>query len=365
MVLLALIKKEVKQLMRDPGSILTAFILPLMLLFIYMYGIRLDNPKIVLGVINENPSYSTGSLVSSLNKNGYILVRNITNRQQAYIELNDSKISGIIVIPSDFDRNIVQGNRVSLQLITDGSESNKSHFVQNYVNAILYSWYHLEYNIGDKGFIEVHSNFLYNQEVISQNSILPGSLAITMTVIGILLTGLVVAREWERGTMESLLAAGVGKLNLVLGKYIPYYIVGMLSLFFNITVCILFFEIPFRGSLFNIFLFGSLFLLTCLGLGLLISTKLKTQLLAGQMTFVIGFLPSLLLCGLIFPVQSMPIFFQYLTKIIPARYFVILLQNEFLVGGGDTLILGNSLYLLCLSVILFVFVYISTPKHIV
>ena len=139
----------------------------------------------------------------------------------------------------------------------------------------------------------------------------------------------------------------------------------MLSLFFNITMCIVFFKIPFRGSLLNIFLFGSLFLLTCLGLGLLISTKMKTQLLAGQMTLVIGFLPSLLLCGLIFPVQSMPMFFQYMTQIIPARYFVILLQNEFLVGGGDSLIWGNSIYLLSLSVILFVFVYINTPKHIV
>ncbi|MCH3914503.1 MAG: ABC transporter permease [Acidaminococcaceae bacterium] len=364
MILWSLIKKEFYQIVRDSSSIIIAFILPLALLFIYMYGINMDTTKVKLGIIQETDTPAMELLVSGFNKNKYVKVVTYKQRQPAYRDLADSKLHGIVIIPQDFERKLRQGQVGSVQLITDGSESNTANYVYNYVYSIVEAWY-LNWSGQKEASLPVtmETTYWYNPEINSHYSILPGSLAITMTLIGILLTGLVVAREWERGTMETLLSAGVSRINLVLGKYIPYYILGMLSLFSNVLVCIFLFKIPFRGSFFNLFVFGSFFLLTCLGVGLFISTKLKSQLLAGQVAFNLGFLPSLLLCGLMFPIQSMPDFFQNLTRIIPASYLVLLLQNEFLVGTAKDLVIDNSLFLLVLSVLLFVLVYFSTPKR--
>lgn len=364
MVLWALIKKEFYQIVRDPSSILIAFVLPAVLLIIYMYGINLDTTKVTLGIVNEDRQHLTEVLTAGFDKSRYLNVVRYAERQSAYQDLNDSKIRGLVIIPSDFCRQIGRAQPATLQVIADGSESNTANFVYIYVRTIVNSWYLNEFAAGRTTLSpSVESSYWYNQELNSHHSILPGSLAITMTLIGILLTGLVVAREWERGTMESLLAAGVSKLDLVLGKYIPYYLLGMASMLFNVFICVVIFDIPFRGSLLSLFVFSSFFLCTCLGAGLLISTKFKSQLLAGQFAFIIGFLPSLLLCGLMFPVQSMPPFFQELTKVIPARYFVLLLQNEFLVGTSKSLVLENSAYLLLLSAILFLLIYKSTPKR--
>ena len=364
MVLYSLVKKEFYQIIRDPSSILIAFILPAILLVIYMYGINLDTTKVSIGVVNEDVQPATQSLVDSFDKSIYIDVCHYEHRQEAYDALRDSYLRGIVVIPMDFGRRLQNGTQGQIQVITDGSESNTANFVYNYTAAIITQLYEARYASNNLEQPLVLENvYWYNAEINSHHSIVPGSLAITMTLIGILLTGLVVAREWERGTMESLLAAGVSPLNLVLGKYIPYYVLGMASLFFNVFLCVVVFAIPFRGSLLSLFFFSTFFLLSCLGVGLLISTKMRSQFLAGEMAFVIGFLPSLLLCGLMFPIQSMPAFFRYLTQIIPARYYVLLLQNEFLVGTGRQLVLENSLYLSVLSLGLFTLVYLCTPKR--
>ncbi len=364
MILWSLIKKEFYQIIRDSSSIIIAFILPFALLFIYMYGINMDTTKVKLGIIQETDTPAVELLVGGFNKSKYVKVVTYRERKPAYLALRDSKLHGLVIIPQDFERKLRQGQVSSIQLITDGSESNTANYVYNYVYNIVSAWY---LNWSGKSAtalpVSMEISYWYNQEINSHHSILPGSLAITMTLIGILLTGLVVAREWERGTMETLLSAGVSRLNLVLGKYIPYYVLGMLSLFANVLVCIVFFKIPFRGSFFNLFVFGSFFLLTCLGVGLFISTKLKSQLLAGQVAFNLGFLPSLLLCGLMFPIQSMPPLFQDLTRMIPASYLVLLLQNEFLVGTAKDLVIDNSCFLLLLSALLFILVYFCTPKR--
>ena len=364
LILWSLIKKEFLQMVRDPSSILIAFVLPMILLVIYMYGINLDITKVRAGLLNEQPTTLTEELAASFSRSRYMTVVPVKSRQEAYRQMQDSRLAGLIVIPADFEQKLAQGSGAQLQLIADGGESNSANYVYSYTQAGLSGWYQARAGSGAAMQpVALQSVFWYNQEMNSHYSTLPSSLAITMTLIGILLTGMVVAREWERGTMEALLAAGVGRLELVLGKYIPYYLLGIASLFFNVLTCIYVFEIPFRGSLVSLFIFGSFFLLTCLGLGLLISTKMKSQFLAAQLAFMIGFVPSLLFSGMIFPLQSMPELFQPVTRIIPARYFVLLLQSEFLVGGVSAQMWENTTYLAVLTVVLFILVYRSTPKR--
>ena len=189
---------------------------------------------------------------------------------------------------------------------------------------------------------------------------MPGSLAVTLSLVGILLTALVVAREWERGTMEALLSTRLSRLHFVAGKYFSYYILGICSLLFNVFLCIAVFDLAFRGSYIILFLVGSLFLLTCMGIGLLVSTIFKNQFLACQISLVMGFLPALLLSGLMFPISSMPAFFRYLTAVLPQRYFVSFIESEFLAGTISDIVLINTVYLSCLCLVLLFLVYKNT-----
>ena len=203
----------------------------------------------------------------------------------------------------------------------------------------------------------------YNQDLNSHYFILPGSLAITMTLIGILLTALVVAREWERGTMEAILSTRVRKIDIVLGKYIPYLILGMCSMAFNVFLCTAVFKVPFRGNYFVLFGVCSLFLFTSSGIGLLISSKLKNQFLASQVSLGIGFLPALLLSGLMFPINSMPLIFQHLTRILPPRYFITFIESEFMAGTVWEIVIVNSIFLTILGLVLFAAVYANTDMR--
>ena len=218
-------------------------------------------------------------------------------------------------------------------------------------------------NLIRKDIVNPSIRIWYNQDLNSHYFILPGSLAVTMTLIGILLTALVIAREWERGTMEALLSTSVKKIDIVLGKYIPYFILGMLSMAFNVFMCCAVFKVPFRGSFVILFTVSSLFLFTSLGIGLLISSILKNQFLASQISIGLGFLPSLLLSGLMFPINSMPYFFQYLTMILPPRYFITFIESEFMAGTVWEIVFINSIFLSVPGIILFCAVYAKTDMR--
>ena len=184
-----------------------------------------------------------------------------------------------------------------------------------------------------------------------------------MTLIGILLTSLVVAREWERGTMEAMLSTSVKAIHIVLGKYIPYFILGMLSLAFNIFLCVVVFQIPFRGSYLVLFGLSGLFLFTSLGIGLNISSALKNQFLASMVSLGVGFLPALMLSGLMFPINSMPVFFQHLTRVLPPRYYVSFIESEFMAGGVASIRLENAIYLTLLGLLFFAVVCKNTSMR--
>ena len=358
-ILTALIKKEFFQIVRDPSSILIAFVLPLMLLLIYMYGVNMDTVRVAIGIKNDDPAVEIQTLVKSFNQSKFVNSYSYDDKDLMYRDIARSKLRGAVIIPNDFSRNLSQRKTADMLVITDGSEANMANYVQMYPQAIVSQWLQTskyKYN-AQMPLINVDSRYWYNQDINSHYFILPGSLAITMTLIGILLTALVIAREWERGTMEALLSTSVKKIHIVLSKYIPYFTLGMFSMVFSVFMCIVVFKIPFHGNLILLFMFSALFLFANLGIGLLISTKLKDQFLSSQVAITIGFLPALMLSGLIYPINSMPVFFQILTKFLPPRYFVSFIQSEFMAGTVKEIVIINSLYMLILGSILFVAVY--------
>lgn len=365
-ILSALVKKEFYQITRDPSSILIAFVLPLMLLIIYMYGINLDTLKVTLGIKIDDPSQQVTTLVDSFKNNKYVTPYVYDNRQKMYDDLTGSKLRGVVIIPNDFSSKLDRNEKASVLAITDGSETNLANYVQNYAKTIVAQWLYYSSKYQRKippTLINIDSRYWYNQDINSHYFILPGSLCITMTLIGMLLTALVIAREWERGTMEAILSTKATRMQIVLGKYIPYFLLGMMSMTFSVFMCIVVFEIPFRGSLFVLTIFSGLFLLAAMGQGLLISTILKNQFTASQAALVAGFLPGLMLSGLIFPINSMPVPLQWLSSVIPARYFVSCIQSEFMSGTIPEIIIPNCIFLGTLGLILFIAVYKNTPMN--
>ena len=364
-ILLALIKKEIKQILRDPSSIIIAFVLPLISILIYMYGINLDSVRVTMGIKNDDSNPETATLIKSFGHSKYVNSIYFDNIEDIKTAIARSKIKGAVIIPNDFSTKLARGQSTDLLVITDGSEVNTANYVQNYAVSIANSWLMTSKYAGltPRPVINTEVRTWYNPDLNSHYFIVPGSIAITMTLIGILLTSLVVAREWERGTMEAMLSTSVKTIHIVLGKYIPYFILGILSLAFNIFLCIVIFNIPFRGNYFILFLVSSLFLFTSLGIGLNISSLLKNQFLASMVAMSAGFLPALMLSGLMFPINSMPVFFQYLTRVLPPRYYVSFVESEFMAGGVNSIRLENAVYLTILGLLFFMAVYKNTSMR--
>ncbi len=346
----ALIRKEFYQISRDPSSILIAFLLPGLLLLIFGYGISLDTKKLPIGVVVEAPGLEMREFISGLQGSGYFEVELSQHLAPLETKLLEGEIRGIVVIPEDFESAGRHAAGVpKIQVITDGSEPQLAAVVQQYVTGVLSS-------ISDQKRVKAGGDwqqgsllevrFRFNPSVESRNVLIPGSLAVIMTIVGALLTALVIAREWERGTMEALLASPVTRLELILGKLIPYFILGYGSFLFCFFFATVVLDVPFRGSFLALSFVTSIFLLTVLGIGLVISAKTKDQFVASQIALNVAFLPAFILSGFIFEINSMPLPIQILTRIIPARYYVNSLQTLFLAGDIWPILLPNIGFLI-------------------
>ena len=364
-ILRALIKKEFLQIIRDPSSIVISFVLPLISILIFMYGINMDSVRVTLGIKNDDSSYETSRLVTSFDRSNYINSIISDNMEDLTQKIVRSKIKGMVLIPNDFSKKLETNQTADLMIVTDGSDVNTATYLQNYILQISNQWLATSKYATSMSpqIVTPVIRTWYNQESNGYFFVLPGSIAVTMTMIGILLTALVIAREWERGTMESLLSTKVTKMHIVLGKYIPYFCLGMLSTIFNLALCIYVFQVPFCGNYFVLLLVSALFLLTCLGIGLVISSKLKNQFLASQVSLGIGFLPALLLSGLIFPINSMPEVLQHLTRLLPPRHYITFVESEFMAGTVWPVVLRCSALLIFLGSLLFIAVYKNTDMR--
>jgi ABC-2 type transport system permease protein len=349
----ALIVKEGYQIVRDPSTILICVLLPLLLLFLYGYGVSLDLDHLRIGVVMEETAPEAQTLLESFTNSRYFDVKVVRDKRELIKDIERGSIRGFVVIPSYFSEFLYRPGQVApIQSIADGSETNTANFFQNYVQGAFATW--LEQEAG-KGLprIDVQQRVWFNEQLESRNYLLPGSLAIIMTLIGTMLTALVVSREWERGTMEALISTPVKTWELIAGKVIPYFLLGMLSMCICVAVSILVFNVPFRGSFLLLGLVSSVFLISALGLGLMVSTLCKNQALAYQIALVAGFLPAFILSGFLFEIYSMPFWIQILTYFMPARYFVQCLQTLFLAGDVWRLILWNLWPMLLVGLLFF------------
>jgi ABC-2 type transport system permease protein len=364
----ALIWKECLQIVRDPSSLLISVFLPLLLIFIYGSGVSLDLDHLRVGLVLEDTSPDAQSFAKSLTDSPYFEVTIARDRREIVEGLISGAIRGMFVVPSYFTQYRNRPDAIApIQVIADGSETNTANFVQNYAQGVFQNW--LVQEARTEGLahelpvINVEPRFWYNEQLESRFFLLSGSLAIIMTLIGALLTALVVAREWETGTMEALMSTTVGIRELVMGKVIPYFGLGMISMLICVAISIFFYDLPLRGSFLVLCLVSALFLFCSLGLGVMISTLTKNQVLAYQIVQVVAFLPAYILSGFLFEIHSMPKWIQILTYAIPAKYFVQSLQALFLVGNVWRLILYDMIPIIGIGLIFFLITASKTAKR--
>ena len=341
---LALIVKEYKQIVRDPSSWLVAGGLPVMFLLLFGYGINLDAVMMDFALIDESGSARSLRLAAAFAHSASFRVLPAKDRLEAEHMMRDSKVRGMLVIQRDFEARMEAGEEGSLQLLMDGGEPNTAKFIAAYAQGVIENWRTAEFGqnmASQTASVNLESRYWYNAAALSPWFLIPGSITIIMTLIGVMLTALVISREWERGTMEAMFATPVSRMQLLLGKLVPYFCLGMASM----SVCALaaggIFGVPFRGSVGALVLLSSMFMLTSLGHGLLISVLARSQLLAAQAALFSGFLPAMLLSGFVFDINSMPFAVQQITRIVPARYFNVCLQTIFLTGDVWEVFLPN------------------------
>lgn len=364
----ALMVKEFFQIIRDPSSLLITVFLPLLLIFLYGSGVSLDLDHLRVGLVMEDTAPDVQSFAKSLTDSRYFEVKIVRDRRELHDDLTSGAIRGMFIVPSYFTQYRNRPDQIApIQVIADASETNTANFVQNYAQGVFANW--LVQEALSQG-IEVRTplissepRFWYNEELESRFFLLSGSLAIIMTLIGSLLTALVVAREWERGTMEALMSTTVGIWELVMAKVIPYFCLGMVSMIICVFLSIVFYDLPLRGSFLVLLMVSALFLFCALGLGLMISTITKNQIFAYQITLVTAFLPAYILSGFLFEIHSMPKWIQMLTYIIPAKYFVQSLQSLFLVGTVWPLILIDMIPIVGIGSIFFLITASKTAKR--
>ena len=342
--IVALIRKETRQIVRDPSTVIIAIILPLTLLFLFGYGVSFDARRIEIGLVIENPTPQTSSFTASLTNSPLFATRTARDRRDFERDLVAGRIDGIVVLAANFTVQGERGDRAPIQVIVDGSDPNKATLVRNYLQGAWGNWLAQEAIARGERLtvpISVAPRVWFNPEVSSHHYLVPGSIAIILMLIGALLTALVVAREWERGTMEALLATPIGIIDLIIGKLVPYFMLGMITMALATGTALFLFGVPFRGSFLVLALMSAVFLTTALAQGLLISTLTRNQLVAAQITLISAFLPSFFLSGFVFEIAGMPLPLQIISYAVPARYFVAGLQTLFLAGDVWSVIWPN------------------------
>jgi len=364
--LAALVRKEGAQILRDPSTFLIAFVLPLILLFLFGYAVSLDTPRTRIALVLEDSSASALGLAQAYQNSPYFDVT--TARSVAAVRgmMVGGQVRAIIVIPQDFGKGATRGKAPPIQIITDGSQPNTANFSAAYGEGVRASWAAAEGLDGGgrqaSPPISVNPRYWYNPGLRSRFFLVPGSIAIVMTMIGTLLTALVVAREWERGTMEAMMATPISMVEFIASKVIPYFLLGLASMALCSVIAVFAFGVPFRGSVFALFAIAAAFLMPALGLGLFISSATKNQFVASQVALLTAFLPTFLLSGFLFEIGSMPWPIRMITYAVPARYLIPSLQTVFLAGDLWALILPNVAIMLGFGAFFFFLSFRATRR---
>ena len=345
----AVARKEWIQLRRDWRSMVLAFGLPLALLIFFGYAITWDIDDIPLAVVDSDRTAASRSLVEAFVASGYFrVVEHLPTTREAERDLVRARIRGVLTVPAGYARDLAAGRGATVALLLDGADANTATIAQNFADAIA-SRHALDialHGAEARPPLRVELRTWYNPTLESRHMIVPGLIAVIMSIIAAMLTALTIAREWERGTMEQLASTPVGRLDVILGKLLPYVAIGMFDVAVTIVAGVLLFGTPVNGSVLLLAVLTLLFLIGALGLGIFISAALKTQVLATQVALVATYLPALLLSGFLFDIGSMPKVLQGITYLVPARYFVTVTRGIFLKGVGAEVLWPQALFML-------------------
>jgi ABC-2 type transport system permease protein len=356
----AVAKKEFLHVFRDPRSLGLGIAIPMLLLFLFGYALTLDVDKVPLIVWDQSATHASRDLVSRFTGSRYFSLKKYTDNYrdiERAIDRRDVLIA--LVIPVDFARRLESGEKAPIQAIIDGSDSNTATIALGYAENVALSFSRevmlkqarRHGVVSSVGQIEIRPRLWFNADMISRNYIFPGLIAVIMMVIAALLTSLTVAREWETGTMEQLISTPLKGPELIIGKLIPYFTIGIIDLVLAVLVGEFAFNVPLHGSLWLLFGMSLIFLTGALSLGILISIVTKNQRMASQLALVSTMLPAFLLSGFIFPIDNMPLVIRGVTHIIVARYFVTILRGIYLKDVGLDILAGEAGFLVVFCVV--------------
>jgi ABC-2 type transport system permease protein len=340
----ALVRKEGLQVLRDPSSFAIGIVLPTILILLYGYGVTFDVKHVPVAIVMEAPSPDVADLAAGFTLSPYFDVKAVTSMAQARELMLDRQVDGIVFVREDFARQRrMQG--ASVQLILHGTDANRARIMQSYAQgALAQAAARSAGEGGDDGAgpVNVQSRLWFNDANDSHYFLVPGLIVLVMTLIGATLTAMVMSREWERGTLEALFVTPVQADEILIGKIVPYFALGLVGLVLCVLAARFLFQVPFRGSLWVLGFTSMLYLLVALGMGLLISSTLRSQFLASQITQIVTFLPATMLSGFIYDLRSVPAVIRLISFGVPARYFVAVLQTLFLAGDVWSVILPNA-----------------------
>ena len=335
--LFAIAKKEAIQIRRDGRSLTLAFALPVILLWMFGVAITTDIKDIRTAVLDRDNTASSRALVAAFGQSGYFSIRHhLTHAAEAEGLIRNGTVRMAIVIPERFGADLASGRAAPVEVVLDGSDAKTANVARGYADAIARSYSKRVggARTGLRLSVEADTRVWFNETLDSRAMVVPGLIAVIMSIIAAMLTSLTVAREWERGTMEQLAATPVGRSEVVFGKLLPYLGIALIDVAVAGLCCVYLFEVPFRGSLGLFALASFVFLSGVLGLGILLSSALKSQLLAIQGSIFATYMPALLLSGFFYSISSMPLFLQLISRLIPARYYVEITRGVFLRGIG-------------------------------
>ncbi len=367
----AIARKEFLHVLRDPLSLGMAVAMPMLMLLLFGYALTLDVDRVPLIVWDQSATKASRDFVSNFSGSRYFALRGHVDTYAEIERAIDNREALLaMVIPRDFSDRIEAGRRVPVQLIADGSDSNTATIAMGYAKAITegYNQRIMLHQIQRFGItpprqpIDIRARVWYNADLESRNFIVPGLIAVVMSIIGAMLTSLTISREWERGTMEQLISTPVRSPELLFGKLIPYFAVGMLDVILAMLMGRFLYHVPLRGSVLLLFASAMVFLVVATTQGLIFSILAKNQLLASQLALMGTFLPAFLLSGFAFAISSMPIALQYVTYIVPARYFVVILKGIYLKGVGLSLLWGDILLLVIFATLLVIVANVAFKK---
>ena len=355
--LAAVMLKESKQVTRDPSSWMIAVVMPLTFLFLFGFGLSLDTTVVKVAMVREDSSQDALAFAASLENSRWFLILHAADRAHGKQMLQDQEVKATIIIPAQFGARLQADSQMAqIQVLVDGAEPNTANYVRGYVSSIWQDFLMARGIQQGEEFrppINIEMRFWYNPNAESRWFLIPGSMTIIMTLLGTLLTALVIAREWERGTLEALYATPLTRGQILIGKTLPYFVLAMISMAVCVATALLLFKVPLRGSLFALALISAVFLFPALGQGMLISVTMRTQLAAAQLGLMTGYLPAMMLSGFLFDIHSMPGWMQLITLIVPARYMNVSLQTVFLAGDLWGVLVPNMLFMLMVGVLFF------------